>query len=129
MNAQFAPLFAFVLTLSASVASAQGAQLYAPRGGNTLQDNGPRIVQEAQQFKGYGTRTNNNEDNTDYADRTNGTYRLKATVLIFSQYRGNSAKRVLSASGRTKQEAMSDLRDQVDAIGANARVIQITFLQ
>ncbi len=38
MNVKFSSLLAFVFTLSAAAVSAQGAQLYSPRGGNTLDD-------------------------------------------------------------------------------------------
>jgi len=130
MNVKFSSLLAFVFTLSAAAVSAQGAQLYSPRGGNTLDDHGPRILQESQQIKGYGARINDNEDNTDDAKRIkSGAYYLKATVLIYGQFRSQNTKRLVFAKGRTKQEAMSNLRDQVNAIGANARVVQIQFLQ
>jgi hypothetical protein len=130
MNAKFSSLLAFVFILSASAVSAQGEQLYSPRSGNTVDDNGPRIVQEAQQFKGYGVRVNDNEDNTDYGKRVkSGAYYLKATVLIYGQFRSQNSKRLVFAKGRSKQEAMSNLRDQVNAIGANAQVLQVQFIK
>jgi hypothetical protein len=129
MNNVFSSLFAFVFIFSASAVSAQDAELYSPRGGNNLDNNGPRIVQEAQIFKGYGTRVNDNEDNNTYAKRAkSGAYYLKATVLIYGQFRSQNTKRLVFAKGRTKQEAMSNLRDQVNAIGANAQVIQVQFI-
>lgn len=124
MNAKFSTLFAFFLMLGSTAASAQGAQLYSPRGGSFTVDNGPRITEQAQILKGIGTRPT---DNGATEARSNGTFYLKATVLIQGPSKAGNTKRLMFAKGRTKKEALSNLRDQVNAIGANARVVRIQF--
>ena len=126
MNATSSSLLALLLTIGAVSASAQSFELYAPRGADAI-DNGPRIVQEAQQLKGIATRPTGNE--ADAAKSLRGTYYLKASVLIQGAGLDRGTKRIMFAKGRTKQEALTNLRDQVNAIGANARVVRIEFIQ
>ena len=87
-------------------------------------DNGPRITEQAQILKGIGTRPT---DNGTTEARSNGTFYLKATVLIQGPSEAGHTKRLMFAKGRTKKEALSNLRDQVNAIGAHARVVRIQF--
>lgn len=130
MNAKISSLLALALTFSAAVASAQSFDLYAPRGGDGFSDNGPRIVTEAQQDKGYGMRINDNEGGNDaYAKTKTGPYYIKATVVIYGQTSATDFKRIMFAKGQTKQIALSNLRTQVNAIGANTKVVKLTFIQ
>ena len=131
MNAKISSLLALALTFSAAVASAQSFDLYAPRGGNDISDNGPRIVTEAQQDKGYGVRINDNTGGNDTAGKSAkaGAYYLKATVLIYGQTSATDFKRIIFAQGQTKQIALSNLRSKVNAIGANTKVVKLTFIQ
>lgn len=127
MNANLPSLLALLLILGATSASAQSFELYAPRGVDAI-DNGPRIVQEAQQLKGIATRPTGNEADAAKALRP-GSYYLKASVLIQGSALDRGSKRIMFAKGRTKEDALTNLRDQVNAIGANARVVRIEFIQ
>lgn len=131
MNAKISSLLALALTFSAAVASAQSFDIYAPRGGNEISDNGSRIVTEAQQDKGYGVRINDNSGGSDIAGKSTktGAYYIKATVLIYGQTSATDFKRIIFAKGQTKQIALSNLRTQVNAIGANTKVVKLTFIQ
>ena len=130
MNAKISSLLALALTFSAALANAQSFELYAPRGGNNISDNGGRIITEAQQDKGYGFRINDNEGGNDaYAKAKTGAFYIKATVLIYGQTSASNFKRIIFAKGQTKQIALSNLRTQVNAIGANAKVVKLQFLK
>lgn len=131
MNAKISSLLALALTFSAALASAQSFDIYAPRGGNEISDNGSRIVTEAQQDKGYGVRINDNSGGSDIAGKSakTGAYYIKATVLIYGQTSATDFKRIIFAKGQTKQIALSNLRTQVNAIGANTKVVKLTFIQ
>ena len=131
MNAKISSLLALALTFSAAVASAQSFDLYAPRGGDGFSDNGPRIVTAAQQDKGYGIRYNDNTSGNDTAGKSTktGAYYIKATVVIYGQTSATDFKRIMFAKGQTKQIALSNLRTQVNAIGANTKVVKLTFIQ
>lgn len=129
MNASIPSLLALVLTFSAALATAQSYDIYAPRGENNLDNDGPRIVLEAQSLKGDGARTPEDGNNPNpYSTSGSQTYHLQATVLIHGASIVGYTYRTVYAKGRSKKEAMSDLRNQVNAIGANAQVVRIRFI-
>lgn len=130
MNAK-ASLLALAVVFAGTLANAQIQELHALRDAVNAQDN----VQTERTFDradmGRGNSAFNNggqqDDGTPVVRLTsNVRYYAQATVLV----RGNAfqpgTQMIIDALGRTKKDAMTQIRNQVSQI-AGARILQVTF--